>query len=437
MNTATPHDAQEFDASSPTIAPAKANYVLVILFLVTMLNFIDRQVIAIIAEPIKNDLGLSDTQLGLVSGLSFAIFYTTLAIPVAALADRWNRSYIISIAIAIWSGMTVLCGFANNFLQLFLARMGVSIGEAGSGPASHSLIADLFPPERRTGALGILGASIPLGAGIAYLGGGWVSEQWGWRAAFFIAGAPGLFLAVLIWFTVRDPRGKIALSDIMKPVPGKMSLPDALKILSRKPAYWHLVFSGLFTQFCSYGLAAFYGGIFIRNHGIPLSEFGLKLAIMVSISGGLGAYLGGRTGNWAEKRNPRYTLNIAALVNLIAIPAMIAAVYADTADLAFLWLSIPTFAFTYYYGPSFSAIQKLANDETRAMAVAIYLLIAGIVGLGLGPVFVGLLSDYFAGGDPAMEVEALQKALSILALLISFAGLHLWLANKHIYDKVD
>ena len=179
-------------------ASRRANYALAVLFIVTMLNFLDRQVISIVAEPIKRDLGLSDTQLGLMTGLSFAVFYTTLAIPLAALADRWNRSRIIGIAIAIWSLMTVLCGLAGNFVQLFLARVGVGIGEAGSAPASHSLIADLFPPERRAGALGIMGAAVPVGAFIAYAGGGYITEMFSWRAAFLLAGLPGILVALML-----------------------------------------------------------------------------------------------------------------------------------------------------------------------------------------------------------------------------------------------
>ena len=211
---------------TPAVSNQYPNYVIGVLFMLTMLNFLDRQIITILAEPVKQDLGLSDTQIGLMTGLSFALFYTTLAIPVAALADKWNRSRIIAIAIAIWSAMTVLCGLAANFTQLFLARVGVGIGEAGSGPASHSLIADLFPPERRAGALGILGMSIPIGAFIAYAGGGWIVERFDWRIAFFMAGLPGIIIALVVWFTIHDPRGNIPLSQAFKRDPSKISLKE-------------------------------------------------------------------------------------------------------------------------------------------------------------------------------------------------------------------
>ncbi len=402
------------------------NYALAILFVVTMLNFLDRQVISIVAEPIKRDLGLSDTQIGLMTGLSFAIFYTTLAIPLAALADRWNRSRIISIAIALWSGMTVLCGMAQNFIQLFLARVGVGIGEAGSAPASHSLIADLFPPERRAGALGILGASVPIGAFLAYAGGGFVTEHLSWRVAFLLAGLPGLAVAILIWFTMPDPRGNVKLSAIFKTVPGETTLREALKELSSKPAYWHLVAAGVLVQFVSYGLASFYGGLFVRVHGMNYAELGWKLGVMVGLTGGFGAWFGGKVGDYIGRRDPVLPLLVSGGVLVLAAPGMIAAIYAGNANLAIALLGFPTFAATFYYGPSFSAVQTLASDKTRAMAVAIYLLIAGLIGLGLGPIFVGVLSDNFAAGQGMTEASALQRALMILALFNIWAGFHYW-----------
>ena len=407
-------------------AARRANYALAVLFVVTMLNFLDRQVISIVAEPIKRDLGLSDTQLGLMTGLSFAVFYTTLAIPLAALADRWNRSRIIAIAIAVWSLMTVLCGVAGNFVQLFLARVGVGIGEAGSAPASHSLIADLFPPERRAGALGIMGAAVPVGAFIAYAGGGYITEMFSWRAAFMLAGLPGIMIALLIWFTVPDPRGKVSLAKAFQPVAGEATLRSALLELSRKPAYWHLVAAGVLVQFVSYGLASFYGGLFVRVHGMNYGELGWKLGVMVGVTGGFGAWFGGKVGDMIGKRDPVLPLLVSGLVLLIAAPGMIAAIYAGNANLAIVLLGFPTFAATFYFGPSFAAVQALASDRTRAMAVAIYLMVAGLIGLGLGPVFVGGLSDYFAGGDRNLEASALQKALMVLALFNLWAGFHYW-----------
>lgn len=421
-----PNEGIEISADNASASRRRANYALAVLFIVTMLNFLDRQVISIVAEPIKHDLGLSDTQLGLMTGLSFAIFYTTLAIPLAALADRWNRSRIIAIAIAIWSLMTVLCGLAGSFVQLFLARVGVGIGEAGSAPASHSLIADLFPPERRAGALGIMGAAVPIGAFIAYAGGGYITEMFSWRAAFLLAGLPGLIITLVIWFTVPDPRGKVSLAKAFQPAAGEMTLRAALLELSHKPAYWHLVAAGVLVQFISYGLASFYGGLFVRVHGMNYGELGWKLGVMVGITGGFGAWFGGKTGDLIGKRDPALPLLASGLVLVLAAPGMIAAIYAENANVAIALLGFPTFAATFYFGPSFAAVQSLASDRTRAMAVAIYLMLAGLIGLGIGPVFVGGLSDYFAGGNRDLEASALQQALMVLALFNLWAGFHYW-----------
>lgn len=407
-----------------------------VLFVVTMLNFLDRQLISILAEPIKRDFDLSDSELGWLTGFSFALFYTVLAIPVAALADRWNRSKIIGIAIAIWSAMTLLSGVATNFVQLILARIGVGIGEAGSGPASHSLIADLFPPERRSGALGILGTSVPIGAFIAYAGGGWIVENFNWRVAFLMAGLPGILVALVMWFTVKDPRGKVSLKEAFKPVEGNTTLREAVAELSTKPAYWHLVIAGLLVQFVSYGLASFYSSLFARVHGIGYAELGWKLGVMVALSGGLGAFLGGKMGDYLDRRKPALSLLISGLVLIIAVPGMIAAIYAENVNLAIALLAFPTVGATFYYGPSFSAIQTLASDQTRAMAVAIYLLIAGIIGLGVGPIFVGNLSDYFAAGVAANEGSGLQKALMVLALFNLWAGFHYWRAQANILKGI-
>ncbi len=417
---------------TPAVPNQYPNYVIGVLFMLTMLNFLDRQIITILAEPVKQDLGLSDTQIGLMTGLSFALFYTTLAIPVAALADKWNRSRIIAIAIAIWSAMTVLCGLAANFTQLFLARVGVGIGEAGSGPASHSLIADLFPPERRAGALGILGMSIPIGAFIAYAGGGWIVERFDWRIAFFMAGLPGIIIALVVWFTIHDPRGNIPLSQAFKRDPSKISLKEALRTLSAKPAYWHLVAAGILVQFVAYGIASFYGSLFVRVHNMGYGELGWKLGIMVGLSGALGAWLGGKAGDRFGTIRATLPLVLTALVMLVSVPGMILALYAPNGNLAMLLLAIPTFAATFYYGPNFSAIQKLASDETRAMAVAIYLLLAGIIGLGIGPVFVGMLSDMFS--SDLSDSAALQRALALLALFNIWAGFHFWRAARRLQD---
>lgn len=418
------------------IESRQANYVLSILFVVMMLNFIDRQIVTILAESIKTEMGLSDKQIGLMTGLSFAIFYTTLSMPIAILADRWNRSRIISLSVGVWSLMTMLCGTASNFTQIFLARVGVGVGEAGSSPASHSLIADLYPPEKRATALGIFGMSVSIGSFIAFTGGGWMAEHIGWRNAFFVAGAPGLLVAVLMWFTVRDPRGNPSLAQAFKPIEGEVSLREAIAELSKKRAYWHLVVSGSAIAFVAYGAASFYAPYFIRVHEIGYEELGLKLGLVFLVFGAGGSWLGGKVGDYLNARSPGGSLPAAALILLIGIPAFYFAIYSNSVNTSMLLLGIPTVAFTFFYGPCFSSIQLLASDRTRALAIAISLFFQGLIGLGLGPLFVGALSDYFSAGVPAMEGPGLQKAIVAIALFNAISALYLWLAKLRIAEDI-
>ena len=410
----------------------QANYVLAVLFVVIMLNFLDRQVISIVAEPIKQEMDLSDKQIGLMTGLSFALFYTTLAIPVAALADKWNRSRIIAIAIGIWSVMTMLSGLASNFIQLFLARVGVGIGESASGPASHSLIADYFPPERRAGALGIYGAAVPIGAFMALAGGGWIVEHFSWRVAFYIAGFPGLIVGLVVWLTVKEPRGSLALRDALKTQPNEPKLKEALAELATKPAYWHLVMAGVLIQFVAYGTAAFYGSLYVRAFDVGYGELGLKLGIMVLVAGTSGAWLGGQVGDRLDRLQPARSLSLVVATFLLAIPCTFGAVNVSSVNLSIALLGVTTFAATFYYGPNFSLIQILASDRTRAMAVAIYLLFSGLFGLGLGPVFVGFVSDYISAGNPSLEADGIRGGVAAISVFNLWTALHFWLAQRSV-----
>ena len=412
------------------VPTARANYVLGVLFLVIMLNFLDRQVLAILAEPIKQDMGLTDQEVGLMTGLAFSLFYTTLAVPVAALADRWNRSWIIAVAITVWSIMTMLCGAAQNFVQLFLARVGVGIGESANSPPAQSLIAEYFPPERRTFALGIYGSAVPIGAFLASAGGGWLVENFNWRIVFVIAGAPGILVGLIMWLTVKDRRPHGKLLKAFERGEGEATFTEAFKDLARKPAYWHLVAGGTVVAFVAFGIAAFYGALFVRVFELGYTELGLKLGLMIGIAGVLGSWLGGGLGSWLDKKTPAGSLLAASLVFLLAVPATYVGVNLDSVNLSFVFLGVLTFASTFYYGPTFSMMQALASDRMRAMAVAIYLLVSGIFGIGLGPVFVGTVSDWISGGDPTREAEAIAGAIAITGCFSIWSAFHFWRAAQ-------
>jgi MFS family permease len=403
--------------------PAKRgnpNYVLGVLFVVIMLNFLDRQVMAILAEPIKQDMGLTDQQVGLMTGLAFSLFYTTLAVPVAALADRWNRSWIIATAITVWSIMTMLCGAAQNFTQLFLARVGVGIGESANSPPAQSLIAEYFPPERRTFALGIYGSAVPIGAFIASVGGGWLVENFDWRIVFYIAGAPGILVGLIVWLTVKDRRPHGKLLKAFERVEGEATFSEAFKELAQKPAYWHLVAGGTVVAFVAFGISAFYGALYVRIYGLGYAELGLKVGLMIGIAGVLGSWLGGGFGTWLDKKISAGALLASALVFLVAVPATYLSVQVSSANLSFVLLSVLTFA----------TIQALASDRMRAMAVAIFLLVSGIFGIGLGPVFVGTVSDIISGRDPAREAEGITGAIALTGCFSVWSAFHFWRAHR-------
>ena len=385
---------------------------------------------AILAEPIKQDMGLSDQQVGLMTGLAFSLFYTTLAVPVAALADRWNRSWIIATAITIWSIMTMLCGAAQNFAQIFAARVGVGIGESANSPPAQSLIAEYFPEERRAVALGIYGSAVPIGAFLASVGGGWLVENFNWRVAFFIAGAPGILVGLIVWLTVKDTRPHGKLFKALEQREGEPTYSEALRELAKKPAYWHLVAGGTVVAFVAFGISTFYGSLYVRVYGLGYSELGLKVGLMIGIAGVLGSWLGGWIGTRLDKKRPGGSMPAVALVFLVAIPAVHAGVYAPSANLSFVLLSVLTFASTFYYGPTFALIQSLASDRTRAMAVAIFLLISGIFGIGFGPVLVGSLSDMIARGAPAAEAEGITGAIAITGYLSAWSAFHFWQAGR-------
>ncbi|MBI1251200.1 MAG: MFS transporter [Alphaproteobacteria bacterium] len=436
-------------AGAPAASGLYTRYALGVLTLVALINFLDRQIIAILAEPIKRDLNLTDSEVGLTAGLSFALMYTTLSIPVAWLADRWHRPRIIATAIAVWSAMTILCGMAQTFTQLFLARVGVGVGEAGSGPATHSLIADYFPPETRAGAFGWYAIGIPLGAFLAYAAGGWVVDHFSWREAFMLAGVPGLIVALIVAFTLKEPRRSTAHTA---PEPG--ALGPALRELARKPTYWHLCAAATLVAFVAYGFAAFYAAFFVRIHGMSYGQLGLSLGLVVGLAGALGAWSGGQLADRFRTRSVAATLLVPASAIVICAPLFAGALYVPDKWVALALVAAPTFAATFYYGPTFATVQGLARPQTRAMAVAVFIFISSLIGMGVGPVFAGWMSDQFSDAAvreavgqgfaeacgaavradicASAEASGLRLSILILSLFNLWAAVHFMLAARTI-----
>lgn len=414
-------------------SPQYRKYVLWILVVVYALNFLDRQIVTILAEPIKNDLGLNDTQIGLMSGLAFALFYTVLGIPLARLADRSNRVTIISICLVVWSGMTALCGAAQNFTQILAARIGVGVGEAGCSPSAHSLIADYYPPEQRASALSVYALGIPVGSILGLLAGGWIAEFFGWRVAFFVVGIPGVALALLVKLTLREPiRGmsdKIVSKNVEQP-----PLIATLKILLANKTMVHIAMGGALTSFVGYGLGQWMPAYFIRIHGLGIAETATYFGLVLGVASAIGTFLGGNIADRLAKRDRRMYAWLPAAGVLIAFPFYVAAMMSGNPYIAIAIMVVPSLLNSLWLGPAFGTIQNLAPMRMRALASAMVLFILNIIGLGLGPFLVGVLSDLLSD---RFGIESLKYAILIATFAYFWAGAHFILAGRTIRQDLD
>ena len=404
-------------------SPQSARLVLWILLIVYIFNFIDRQIVNILAEPIARDLGLSDTQIGLMTGLAFALFYTVLGIPIARYADRpsSSRPKVIAIALATWSAMTALCGMAQNFMQLLLARIGVGVGEAGCTPPAHSLISDIVPPERRSSALAFYSLGIPIGTLLGMVIGGFLAEWVGWRRAFMIVGLPGVAMALVVWFALRDPRRqgeRIMLQG--RPVAPAQPMAQALRTVMGSPAFLLLLVAGSSASFLSYGKTTWTTIFFQRTHEMSPGEVGFWFGVINGVAGILGTWLGGYLADRYGAINRRNVLVAPAIGMAVAVPIALLAYQASNWPLALALLFVPTMCNSFYYGPTYSAAQGLVPVQTRAIAAAALLFFQNLIGLGLGPLFFGMLSDWLQPAYGADSVRLVLYGAAILGLVPAF-----------------
>jgi len=404
------------------------------LLLVYILNFLDRQIINILAEPIKGELGLSDTQLGLLAGPAFAVFYAVLGIPIARYADnaKTNRVWLISICLAVWSAMTAICGFAQNFLQLALARIGVGVGEAGCTPAAHSLIADSVPPEKRSSAIAFFGLGIPIGGLLGLIIGGVVNDQYGWRIALMLVGAPGILLAFLLPLLIRDPRrcaDSAHFNTADSPVKAKLSIKDAVGEVFASKAYLYVFIAASFTAFLSYGKGLWTISFFIRSHGLSTTEAGLAMAVALGISGIIGTWLGGKMADVFGKRDKRHILTLPAIGMAIAAPILFAGYWAEDWRIAVALLILPTILNSAYYGPAYGCVQGLVRPEARAIAASLVVFGQNLIGLGMGPLLFGVLSDWL---QPMAGDESVRWVLYGAAWLGLIPAFFFWRASLRL-----
>jgi MFS family permease len=449
-------DAQPASVLQP-LTTGYRRYALWMLMIIYTLNFLDRSVINILAEPIKEELGLSDTQLGMMSGFAFAVFYTVLGIPIARYAEKANRPVIIGVSVAAWSAFTVLSGLAQNFWQLILARIGVGVGEAGCSPPAHSLIVDYVPKEKRASAIAFYSIGTPLGSLLGLLLGGLIAESYGWRTAFFVCGAPGIIIAVIALFTLPEPRKKLSADIRAKNAAGGPSLRTAVRILRDKRTFWLIAGAAAIKALIGYGHAPFTASFFLRVHAeeLPLRAaqlssfinglFGTSielgslgfLSIALSAVGGTAGVLGTIIGGWVSDRYAQKDLRayvvIPALLSLLAIPLYFVALTATSVPTAVVLLAVVALIGSFWYGPVYATAQSIVEPRMRATTAALLLFVINLVGLGAGPVAVGALSDTLGGSMGA--ADGLRWALIATEFLNLLAFVLFWTARKTIREE--
>jgi len=400
-----------------------ASLVLTVLLLAYIFNFLDRTILNILAGPIIHDLKLTDTEFGAITGLAFAILYSLLGVPLALLADRTRRSWVIAGSLAVWSGFTALCGTAGAFGQLFLYRLGVGVGEAGGVAPSYALIADYFPPKRRARALAIFSLGIPLGLAGGSLIGAYLAAWIDWRAAFLTMGIAGLILAPVMLFVVRDvPRSADA-------EPMRQPLLRAFPMVARKPAFWLMAGAASSSSLAGYGLAAWTPSVLERSFGLGLIERGQFLASLFLIGGTAGVFAGGWLADRLGQADRRWYARLPAVAWLITAPTFALGLLAPNLYLAWPLLLIPNALNILWLGPVVTAVQHLVPQSMRSTASASFLLINNFIGLGVGPMLIGALSEAFKSrfGDDALR----YATVSVLGFYLLAAVLML-MSIKHL-----
>ncbi|MGZ3376664.1 MAG: spinster family MFS transporter [Phenylobacterium sp.] len=435
----------------PMVGAAYRRYALWLLLLVYVVNFIDRQVVNILAEPIKNDLHLADWQLGLLSGFAFGIVYTLLGFPLARAADRHHRGYIIAGCLAAWSGFTGACGFAQNFVQLIAARAGVGIGEAGCTPTSHALIADYTPKEKRASALAFYAMGTPIGSLLGLAVGGVMSDYFGWRKAFMVAAVPGLILAVVCAFTIREPRKRLsAAAQAVADKSGQAlaTFGETIRYLARKRAFWFLAWGAGVRSFLGYGHAVFAPSFFYRCHGPeiaalahsfhlrPQSFVGLALGLIAGIAGAIGSWAGGQIADKWGARDLRVYGSVPAISVLISAPTAVLLYSTSSAAFALSLIAVTNFLGTLWYGPIYSSAQGMVPARMRAMSASIMLFVINFLGLVLGALCIGALSDLMNKGFHLGPAEGVRWALIISVIGGAVSAPLFWLARRNVREEM-
>ena len=400
-------------------SPRYRNLVLALLVVTYAFNFIDRQLMTILLEPIKEEFGASDTAMGFLTGFAFALFYATLGVPVARLADRWSRKKVLTISLALWSGLTALCGAAGSFTQMALLRIGVGVGEAGGTPPSHSLIADYFPPEKRSSAMSIHATGTQIGILVGMFGGALIADAYGWRMAFIAFGVPGVLLSLIIAAGVKEPVKTVQHIE-------QGSAWQAVKTIWKIPGFAFLALATAFTALSGYGLGAWAPSFLIRVHQLSLVEAGLLLGIAGVVSGLSGAIVGGILCDRMTVKDKRWQLWLPAIGAFLSVPFQAAfLLWPEQSQwligdfhvpVAIIFMLAGGFFASFWIGPTYAAVQNFTPSHLRTQASAMLLLVLNLIGMGLGPLLIGILSDSLASahGDYSLRYALVASLVAVL-----------------------
>ena len=426
-------DAVAVAGSAPAPAPdpqaltlSRRRVMLVLLCVIATLNYLDRQIVVILQEPIKAEFRLQDWHLGLLTGGAFGLFYTLMGVPIAHWIDRGiNRVRMIAVMVTVWSAMTALCGISRSYGQFFLARMGVGLAESGFSPASQALVSDLYPAHERPRAMGLFAIGVPIGVMAGMSIGGVVAHHTDWRVALLVAGLPGLIVALLFALFAREPlRGATdpahERQDRQAPA---IPLMRAVRVLGRRMAFVHVILGTAVTALVEMAMASWMPSFLIRTHGLSLSQVGIGLGLIAGIGGIIGTVFGGWQGTHFGRKGMDRMLWVPIAGLLLCFPLYLAVLYAPDGKAALLMLILPTILGAFWTAPAIALTQNLAPASMRARAAALRIVAANLVGLALGPLLTGALSDWFAAGTGDSSV-GLRDALAFMALLFLWAAVH-------------
>lgn len=408
------------------------SFVLIMLTLVYVFNFVDRQLLVILQESIKKELQLSDTQLGLLSGFTFALFYVTMGIPIARFADKSNRRNIVAVSLGLWSLMTAFSGLARNYVQLLLARIGVGVGEAGGSPPAHAMISDYYPPHQRGTALAVYSSGLYIGILVGFLMGGYLNQELGWRTAFFVLGIPGILFSLLFYFTVKEP--KRGGTDLHATTSAEHSFMEVVRYLYAKKTFVFLAFGSSLHVFCIYGFTNWTPSFLSRLHGMQNADIGVSLGLIFGITGAVGTFAGGYFTDRYGKLDKSWYLRIPAYAIMIAIPFEVMTLFSPGTVMSLIGLGITNFLYGSYLGPAIAVSHLLVPASMRALTSAIFFLAINLIGLGFGPLTVGMISDWLT---PSLGPEALRWAMSCVSIVSVLSTIMFFVAVKKIKSELS